>query len=40
MKDVNEVYSKRIEAWNGYLEAKNAEDAWILFRKKKTGILF
>ena len=35
MKDVNEVYSKRIEGGNGYLEAKNAEDAWILFQEEK-----
>ena len=35
MKDVNEVYSKRIEGGNGYLEAKNAEDAWVLFQEEK-----
>ena len=35
MKDVNEVYSKRIEGGNGYLEAKNAEDGMDPFQERK-----
>lgn len=35
MEDINEVYSKRIEGGNGYLEAQNENDAKIQFRKEK-----
>ena len=35
MKDVNEVYSRRIEGGNGHLDAQNAKDAWIFFQEEK-----
>jgi len=35
MKDVNEVYNKRIAGGNGYLAAESAEKAWSLFQEEK-----